>query len=485
MSINNKTLDNNIVINSLLWKIIERFFSQGVNLLIQIVLARLLMPEEFGSLAIMVAMINYANIFVQSGLGTALIQKKEIDKKDISTLLSISLFTALIMYIVLFTISPYIGNYYSNMDIVLPLRILSLTLFLNSLNSIQTAILSRNMDFKFLCLRSVIAVPLSGLVAIVMAYNGFGLWSLVAQVLLNNILIVLFMSFDKELRFKLGFCLERAKSFYSFSTNILLTSIVTGFHDTFRAMLIAKYYTKSDLAYFDKAVTYSSYVTQIVIQSLSSVLLPTFSKQQDNINELKESSRKAISLIAFIIFPVLVLVAMFSDELVQFVLTEKWLPCVPFLSLYCFLRMPGCIVVIDKQVLYALGKVEIILYYEVGLFVLNLSVLYHTISISTYAVALGATIVEFIGTFIVCIIASNIYKYKIQERLRDIYRPFVYLLCLVPLKQLTFINNQKADLFVKIIAFCIIYNGLAYITRDANLIYIIKIIKLKIKKRRL
>ena len=183
------------VIWSLVWKILERFFSQGVNLLVQIILARLLLPEDFGSLAIIIAIINYAGLFVQSGLSTALIQKKEISNSDINTMFTSSMAIALVLYVILFLLSPVISEYYNLPDIIWPIRILAIIIFLNSIYAIQIALLSRKMQFKQMFYRSIIAVPISGIIGIVLAYMGFGLWSLVIHSL-SNIIITIFILFQ-------------------------------------------------------------------------------------------------------------------------------------------------------------------------------------------------------------------------------------------------------------------------------------------------
>ena len=188
------------VTSSLVWKVLERIFSQGINLVVQIVLARILLPRDFGNLAIIVAITNYAALFVQSGLSTAIIQKKELDKKDIETLMVSSLFIALFFFVILFLAAPRISAYYGDNSLTWPLRILSLILFLNAIYSVQTGLFSRKMQFKKLFIRSALAVPISGVVGIVMALEGYGLWSLVVHNLLNMIVIVVFMSFDPDCR---------------------------------------------------------------------------------------------------------------------------------------------------------------------------------------------------------------------------------------------------------------------------------------------
>ena len=284
------------VVSSLTWKLFERFVSQGLSLAIQIILARLLLPEDFGSLAIIVAITNYAAIFVQSGIATALIQKKDLDDKDVSTVLISCLILASAFYTILFVAAPFIANAFES-DILVPtLRIQSLVLFLNAINSVQTAILSRKMQFKRLFVRSLIAVPVSGIVGIAMAYLGFGLWSLVMYNLSNMLVVVLVMNIGNDLRTKLGFSMEKARTIYSFSSKILVTSFVSGGYDLMRTMAIGKKYNTNDLAFYDKAYSYSYYVVNILNSSISSVMLPTFSKKQDDINEIKLIARRSTKL---------------------------------------------------------------------------------------------------------------------------------------------------------------------------------------------
>ena len=190
---------------SLWWKLLERVFSQGINLIVQIVLARLLLPSDFGNLAIIVAITNYAALFVQSGLAAAIVQKKDLHSDDVASLLTASLFLAGCFFIVLFVLSPWIADQYSLPSIVWPLRVQALILFLNAFNSIQTALLSRSMKFKTIFIRSILAVPISGAVGIVMAYRGYGLWALVAHNLVNMVVVVVVMLFGLDYKLRLGF----------------------------------------------------------------------------------------------------------------------------------------------------------------------------------------------------------------------------------------------------------------------------------------
>ena len=468
------------VVSSLTWKLFERFVSQGLSLAIQIILARLLLPEDFGSLAIIVAITNYAAIFVQSGIATALIQKKDLDDKDVSTVLISCLILASAFYTILFVAAPFIANAFES-DILVPtLRIQSLVLFLNAINSVQTAILSRKMQFKRLFVRSLIAVPVSGIVGIAMAYLGFGLWSLVMYNLSNMLVVVLVMNIGNDLRTKLGFSMEKARTIYSFSSKILVTSFVSGGYDLMRTMAIGKKYNTNDLAFYDKAYSYSYYVVNILNSSISSVMLPTFSKKQDDINEIKLIARRSTKLSAFVMIPLMVGIATIATPLVRLLLTEKWMECVPYLMIFCMLRIPGVFMAIDKQIFYAIGRSEINMYYEICLFIINIIALIISLKMGVLWIAIFACAIEYIGLIAIFTLSKKFVNFNFKERLLDLWKSIVS--SIVMFVGLNFINLQTSDLvtiLAKFIIGVVVYLLMSMILSDDSLKYIFSIVKRK------
>lgn len=475
----NAKVDKGVVVKSLSWKIMERMFSQSISLIIQIILARLLQPEDFGTLAIILAIINYSSIFVQSGLSTAIVQKETLDELDVSTCLVASLTIAAFFYIFLFFISPIIADHYNLSGLKFSIRIMSLVIFLNAINSVQTAVLSRRMQFKRLFWRSMIAVPISGAIGIIMAYLKFGIWALVAYNLSNMLIVVIVMSIGSGMKIKFAFSWERAKKIYAFSGKILLTGLISGTHDVIRTMTIGKRYTPNDLAYYDKAYTYSYYVVNIVNSSVSSVLLPAFSRKQTDVVALKGMARRSIKISAFIMFPILFGVAAAANSLVFVLLTEKWASCVPFLMVFSMLRIPGCLMCIDKQVYYALGRSGINLIYEIGLLIMNITVLLIALQISTFAIAIGALIVEILGGFVIFCISSKIYGYSLFERIVDVWHPAlnasIMAVCIWSIKYIGF--NNYVTLIVQVLVGIFSYLLLAKISKDDNLNYVSNVIK--------
>lgn len=474
------------IAKSFFWKLLERISSQGVGFVVQIILARILLPEDFGSLAIIVAIIRYATIFVSSGITTTVIQKKGLDRTDLSTLMTYTLGMAGFFYIILFFIAPLIASYY-NAPILQPtLRVLAVNLFLIGINAVQTGLLQRQMCFRQLFVRTMIAAPLAGAIGIFMALNGFGLWALVIHALSNQALVIVIMSFDKDCRIPLGFSFKRLRQIFPFTSKIMLTFATSGLFDLFRTTLIGKKYSREDLAYYDKGLTYSSYVTMLVDQSISSVLLPAFSRKQDSIETLKCMARRSVKVTSFLMIPILVAVAVMAKPLIAVLLTQKWLPCVPFLVIYCFLRMTGPILNIDKQVFYALGKSGVNLYYEIALFVCNFIALFIAIKINVLAIAVGALIVEMLGTLGIFIVSSKIYDYKLRERFLDMWKPILGSIVMSSaLLGISLIGlSYLSTLCIQIVVGITVYYLMAKITKDDNLDYCLSIVKEMLRRNK-
>lgn len=467
------------VVNSFIWKAGERVMVQGIGFLVQIILARLLLPEDFACLAIINAIVAYLGLFVQSGLLVTVVQKKELTKEDLSTLTTISLLVALVLFVALYFSAPFISDYYNVGNLIWPIRVMGLSLFLFSFNSIQTGLLTREMKFRTIFFRSLLATPLSGIIGIVMAYLGFGIWALVAYSVSNIFFIILFMNLIPELRLKLGFSKNSAKELYSFSLKILGANLVSSGGDTIRTLTIGKVFNPNQLAYFERGLTYSGLVAQIVNTSLSSVLLPAFSRTQEDVDHLRSLVRRSVSLSGFIMIPFLVLVAIMAEPLVRIILSEKWMPCAIYLSIFCILRIPGVITSIDKQVYYALGKSQIGLYYEIGLLALNLISLFVLLPYGLLTIAIGITAVEYLGNFVLCIVSSRVYSYTVKDRLKDLFKSSTSTVIMaIAVYSLSFLNLSIGllvllQLLVGIIVYCIS----SYLTKNNNFFLLLSIIR--------
>ena len=317
-----------------------------------------------------------------------------------------------------------------------------------------------------------------------MAFYGMGLWALVAFTLTNVLFTIIIMSLYSEYKLRIHFEYSRFKTMFSFCGNILLSSLISGFGDTLRTLVIGKKYDKDDLAYYDKAYSYSSFFTQIITSSIASILLPVFSRSQENLSELLSMARRSVRITAFFIIPFLTLIIAVSSPFVHLFLTEKWMPCVPFLIIFCILRMPGCISSIDKQVYFALGNSKLNLYYELFLLIANIIMLLVTIPFGVLYIALGYLFVELLGCVALFIVSSKIFGYSIWMRVCDIWKPILSSIIMIsvisfPLFQ---IGNDWLNIGTRCIVGIIVFVLLEFLLKDENLEYIFKIMKQQITK---
>lgn len=473
-------MENKIILKSISWKLFERVSIQGVNLLVQIILARLLLPAEFGMLTIIVAITNYLAIFVQTGLSTAIIQKKDLDSLDVSTLSVFSLLIALLCYVCLFISAPVIvTSIYHMPELVSPLRVLGLILFFNAIHSVQVGLYTRDMRFQTLFGISFTCVVVSGGLGIVLAIRGFGIWALIVQSMLNIALFVIISKVRRDYKFSFAFSFAKLKQIYKFSGQIILTSVISGMHDLIRTTVIGKYYSKEDLAYYDKGLSYSWYISNISNNTLSAVLLPVFSRQQNDRDSLLDNTRKSMRMTSFLMFPLLLGISAISESLVIVLLTEKWIAATPFLSLFCVLRLAGCLETIDKQVYYALGNSTINLVFEICLLIVNVITISISVNYGVYIMAICATAVELLFLFVTFIISSKIYGYLIKYRLLDIYKPLINSLIMffVVRSIQSLCNPSFWGLVVQVLAGFFSYILLAFITRDYNIHIFMNVLK--------
>ena len=293
------------VITSILCKLMERFSSQIVSFVISIILARILSPNEYGIIAVILIFINLANVFIDGGLNTALIQKKDADQIDFSTIFWFSFFLSGVLYFVLFFSAPLIARVYNNEILVPVLRVLSLVLFAYSINSIQRAFISRHMLFKELFWVNAVAVVLSGALGIIMANNDYGVWALVAQSLTNPFICCTVMWFIIKWRPSFVFSLSRFQSLFDYGWKIFLSNFIIAVYEDIRGLIIGKVYQPSALAYFDRGKSLPSLLMTNVTASINTVLLPAFADEQDDVFRVKQMMRRAVQvsyLFVFLVF---------------------------------------------------------------------------------------------------------------------------------------------------------------------------------------
>lgn len=474
------------ILSSLFWKLMERGGTQGISFLVSIILARLLLPEEYGLIALITIFITLANVFVQSGFNTALIQKKNADEKDFSTIFYVSLLIATLLYILLFFLSSKIANFYCEPLIVPVLRTLSIILFFGAVNSIQIAVISRNMKFQKLFYSSIGAIVISGIVGVVLAYRGFGIWALVGQQVSSQFITTVMLWFTVKWRPKLVFSVDRLKTLFSYGWNILVASLIDTLYLEIRSLIIGKIYSPEMLGYYNKGKQFPTIIVNNINGSIQSVMLPAYSSYQEDRKRVKDMVRRSIVTSSFFVFPLMIGLAIVAEPLVEMVLTEKWLNSVPFLQIYCasYALMP--IQTANLQAIKALGYSNIFLRLEIIKKTIGLAILFISIYYGVYAIAWGVFLSNLISTVINVYPNIKLLSYSLAEQIKDIVSPLLLSLVMgIAVYSIKFINLPIWLLLIlQVVMGMTIYFFLAWIFKLESFNYLINtIISFKIEQK--
>ena len=476
----------NNTLGNIVWKFSERITAQIVTLLVSIVLARILDPEHFGLISIVMIFITIANVFVSDGFGSALIQKKDADELDFYSVLWFNLFFSFILYVILFVFAPLISSFYGDgYELITPvLRVLGIRLIVSSINSVQQAYVAKKMIFKKFFLATLFGTVVSGIVGIYMAYSGHGVWALVGQYLSNTTIDTIVLQLSLKKKPKLIFSFARLKSLIGFGSKILATNLMIAGYEELRALIIGKVYTSSDLAFFDRARQFPTVITNNVSSSITAVLFPRMSKDQDNIIEVKNIARRSIRFGSYIMCPIMLGMLGVARPFVSLVLTDKWLPCVPILQLLCinYLFLP--LHTSNMQVIKALGRSDITFRVEIIKKIIELIVLIAVMRINVLAIVIGMVACSILFIFINTYPNKKLINYSLKEQMLDITPPLIMsiLICVVVLA-IDFINlNDLFKLGIQITVGIIIYILLSFISKNPEFNFIISLVKAAYKK---
>lgn len=409
-------------IKSLFWKLFEQGGTSIITLVIQIVMARLLAPEEFGVLAIMLVFVNIGNVIVQSGLNTAIIQAPDASERDYSTVFWMSLILSVILYSFVFFFAPVVADFYSMPTIVAPLRVLVLILVINAFNSIQEAIVARNLEFKKTFRATVTASAVSGVGGIAVALAGGGIWALVVQQLLFQLCKCLVLALQIPWKPRLIFDGERAVTLFGFGWKLLASGLLDQGYQSLSDLIIGKLFTSTDLGYVSQGKKYPLALGTMLDGAIQPVMLSAVSHIQDDAERVKRLARRGLKTSTFLIVPSMTAFAIAANPIVALLLGEKWLPCVPFLQAYCFIYAMLPIHTTNLQVLNGMGRSDLFLKLEVEKKIVGLSILFITAFVmrSLVAIIAGYVANTIIATFINAAPNKRVIGYSYLEQIRDI-----------------------------------------------------------------
>ncbi|MFI3163492.1 MAG: lipopolysaccharide biosynthesis protein [Bacillota bacterium] len=407
-------------IGALLWKFTERVGAQLIQFIVSIVLARILAPDDYGVIALITVFTQIAAVFVQSGFGTALLRKFEVDELDYNSVFWVTFSISLIAYAILFVSAPYIAVFYDSEMLTSVLRVLSVNIILGSVNSVQNVKLRREMRFKTVFTNTITATIISGIVGITMAVMGYGVWALVGQQFTSTITVTIVMLFTVRWYPKLQFSITRIKTMFSFGWKMLCSSLLDTVYNNIYSLIIGLKYSTTDLAYWNKAKQFPSLMVDNINGSLGAVMLPVMAQQQNDIPELRKTVRHTLTLSMYIVVPMMVGLGILAEPIITLVLTEKWLPAVPFMQVWCFTYAFYPIHTINLQSYQALGRSDVFLKLEIYKKIMGVTILVIAMPFGLMWMAYSKILSAILSTIINSYPNKKLLKYTIFDQYKDI-----------------------------------------------------------------
>ena len=407
-------------INGVFWGIIEKSASLFTGFIITLVLARILTPADYGLVNMIYIFTILGTVLLDGGFGQAIIQRKSITDSDISSVFYINLFLSIIIYITLYFCAPLIATFYKQPSLVDISRIVFITIPINALCIIQHTLLTKELKVKELTYVSIISSLVSGSVGIFLAYNNYGVWSLVFQTVSYQLVRSIVLWRVSKWRPILSFSVAFIKSIWGFSMNLLGVFTLAAVFQNIYTLLIGRLYNVNDVGYYNQAFRLQSVATSAIMSSVQRVTFPTFSKFQDNLKELKNVYRKVIVVMMSIYFPLMMSLVVIGKDLFIVLLTDKWLPSVPMFCILCIAESLYPLNNMNSAVLKAVGMGrQYFLLSIVNYIILSISILL-TFKFGIIVLLTGYAVSAFIRSVISMIVCGRVIKYSLIEQIRDL-----------------------------------------------------------------
>ena len=472
------------VISNLIWRFMERFGSQLVSMAVQIILARMLDPSVFGVVAKVTVITTILLVFVDSGMANSLIQKKDPDDLDYSSVFFFNLAFCLVLYALLFAFAPAIAGFYKDAQLTPIVRVLGLTVVVAGIKNVQQAYVSKTLQFRRFFFATLGGTLFSAVLGITMVFRGFGVWALVAQQLSNVVVNTAILWLTVGWRPKLMFSLERLKGLLSFGWKLLVSGLLDTVYNKLREILIAVYYTDTDLAFYNRGNYIPNIVVENINSSIDSVLLPVLSDKQDSAESVRDMTRRAIKVSTYIMMPLMMGLAVCAEPFVHLLLTEKWLPCVPYLRIFCFSYAFYPLHTANLNAIKAMGRSDLFLKLEIIKKLIGVAVLAVTVRYGVYVMALSLLFTSVLAQIINSWPNKKLLDYSYIDQLKDML-PAIVLSCVMgacvyPVQW--FIHGDLAVLLVQAAVGVAVYALLSKLFRVETFGYILEIFK-KLRKR--
>lgn len=473
------------VLTNVMWRFMEHVGTQLVRLVISIVLARILVPEDYGTVTLIGIFITILSVFVYNGFSGALVQKKDADETDFSSVFYAQMVLCVALYALVFFAAPLVAGLYGRPEMVAMLRVLGITILVAGVQNVQIAYVERSLQFKRFFFASLGGTLGAAVVGIVLALRGFGAWALIAQSLFDIVVDTIILWFTVPWRPKRLFSFARLKELFDYGWKLLASALLDTVFGNLQSLVIGKVYTASDLAFYDRGTSWPRLVTENINASIDSVLFPTMSAEQDDIERLRALTRRAIVTATYAMAPLLMGLAFCGEPLVELILTEKWLPIVPFQVVFCVVYLFFPIHTANLNALKAMGRSDIFLRLEIVKKVVGLALLVASVPFGVFAIALSQLVFSAVSMAVNAWPNKRLLGYGLAEQLKDIapsiliavFMGFcVYWFKYVPL-------NDILILLLQLVVGAALYLGLSAAFRLESFYYVVGLAKEFLGKR--
>lgn len=467
-----------------LWSAVERYSLQGVQFILGLIMARLLTPEDYGLIGMLAIFLSISQVFIDGGFSNALIRNKKRTDNDFHTVFHINLCISILAYLILFFCAPYIAAFYHQPLLIPITRVYALNLIINSLVAVHKVKLVVAVDFKTQSKISLFSALLSGVIGIVCAYCGTGVWALVIQIMLNSVLSVLSCYYYVRWRPRMIFSRQSFKNLFSYGSKLLLSSIIHAIYSNIYKIVIGRQFSSASLGYYTRAGQFATFAGENISGILQRVSFPIFSEIQDDDERLVRAYKKYIQMVTWATFPIILGLCGVAKPFILVLLTEKWAQSIPYLQILCFAMLWDCVTLVNLNLLYVKGHSDWVLRLEIVKKSIGFGILFATMSFGIYVMCIGKAIYSLVAYSLNTHYTRKLFNYGFIQQQKEMMPQL--LLALVMLGGCLVVTYLIVQPFVSLVASIIVGVGIywtgSHVFRLEGYVEFCKIVKSKLKK---
>ena len=474
----------------MVWTAVQKYSTMIISFISGIILARLLSPDDYGCIGMLAIFMSLAEVFIDAGFGSALIQKKDPTQTDYSTVFYFNLVMSAVLYLVLFFCAPLIADFYRMPVLSKILRVQGLILFIYAFNIIQRNQIRKNLRFKKLSKITIITSIISLVVTVIMAYMGCGVWALVAQNFVGALLPCIFFWVTTDWHPTWEYSWKSFKELFGFGSFMFLTHLFTTFSQRITGLLVGRWYDPATMGYYTKASDLQKSVSNSVSGVMVQTTYPLYASIQDDRVRLANMVKRITTTLAYITVPLLSLLIVIAKPLIVFLYSEKWLPSVPYFQVLCLAGMATCLFSVNNQTIAAIGKSKVTFTWTVVKQVVNIVMqLVGIIVWGMWGLLVGKVLSSWISYLINITLVSKYVGYKNFQQLKDLAPMFIVSLVAVIIAYfggLLFHWGMYPTALLQVLLFGIVYMGWSLLFKPEAFTYtlsIIQVVRSRISKK--